>query len=211
VAGRERNPSGAPVLLRRMTWYLFFKWVHVVASIFWVGGAFATQFYAALALRTRDGARIAGFAADAEWIGFRIFMTSSIVVFLAGIGLLGNGQSPWTWGMNFVTFGVIVFGASLVVGAGFLGPESGRLAKLIAAEGPESPAVNARIRRILAVSRVELVFLLGVVWAMVAKPVGNAGWFLGGLGVTAVVAVAVIAQYVATRDRAAAPAAAATD
>jgi uncharacterized membrane protein len=190
-----------------MTWYLFFKWVHVLAAVFWVGGAFATQFYAALALRTRDGVRVAGFAADVEWIGMRIFTTSSIVVFLAGIGLLENSESPWTWGMNFVTFGLVVFGASFVVGAGFLGPESGRLAKLIEAEGPNSPAVAARISRIVAVSRVELVFLLGVVWAMVVKPIGNAGWFLGALAVTAAAAVAVIAQYLASRDKVAAPAA----
>ncbi len=97
--------------------------------------------------------------------------------------------------MNWVVFGLAVFAGSFVVGAGFLGPESGRLGRLIEDHGAGAPAVAARIRRILAVSRVELVFLAAVVWAMVVKPVGNAGWFFGGLAVTAIVAAGVVSSY----------------
>jgi hypothetical protein len=93
-----------------------------------------------------------------------------------------------------------------VIGAGFLGPESGRLAKLIDAEGPDSPAVKARIRRILMVSRAELVVLLTVIWNMVVKPVGQGGWFWGSLAVMVVLVAAVIAQYAWAEQRAPAPA-----
>ena len=50
------------------------------------------------------------------------------------------------------------------------GPESGRIGKLVEQHGPEHPEVTSRITRILAVSRVELVLLIAVVFAMVVKP-----------------------------------------
>jgi hypothetical protein len=40
---------------------------------------------------------------------------------------------------------------------------------VIAAEGPESPAVAARINRILTVARVDLLILVTVVFMMVTK------------------------------------------
>jgi uncharacterized membrane protein len=176
-----------------MTWYTFFKSVHVLCAVIWVGGAFVSQFYARLALASPDRSRQATFAKDVEWIGLRIFTTSSLLVFLSGVAATQNAH--WPWGSNWITFGLIVFGASFVSGAGFLGPESGRLSKLIAAEGPESPAVTARIRRILLVSRIELVLLIAVIWNMVVKPVGQPGWFWGALAVTAVAIAVVVATY----------------
>ncbi len=174
-----------------MTWYEFFKSVHVFAAVIWVGGALIVQFFAVRALAAPDRRRQAEFANDAEWVGMRVFLPASIILFLAAIGVMENGD--WPWGQNWVVYALIVIALSVVVGAGFLGPESGRLAALIDAKGPEAPEVTARIRRILAVSRVELTFLFGVVWAMVTKPSGDAAWFWGALVVTAVVAIAAAA------------------
>jgi hypothetical protein len=78
-----------------------------------------------------------------------------------------------------------------IVGAGFLGPESGRIGKIIEREGLESPEAQWRIARILLISRAELVILLTVVVNMVVKPVGNAGWFWGLLGAMALGLLAV--------------------
>jgi len=100
----------------------------------------------------------------------------------------------WSWGQNWVVFGLIAFALSFAVGAGFLGPEGGRIAAVIDRDGPESPEAQARIRRILLLSRCELVVLLTVIVNMVVKPTGNAGWFWGLLvamvaGIAAVLAV----------------------
>jgi len=184
-----------------MTWYTFFKSIHVVCAVIWVGGAATIQVLSTRALRG-DGRRQVEFAQDAEFVGMRVFMPTTIVLLLSGIGATVNGD--WDWGYNWITFGLLVFAASFVVGAGFLGPESGRIAKLIEAEGPDSPRVGARIRRILTISRVELVFLLAVIWNMVVKPVGQPGWFWGALAVTAAVAAAIVATY--SRSAAARPA-----
>jgi hypothetical protein len=88
-----------------------------------------------------------------------------------------NLNSPW--GANWIVFGLVAFAMSFAVGAGFLGPEGGRIAAVIEREGPQSPEAQARIRRILLISRCELVVLVTVVVNMVVKPAGNAGWFWG--------------------------------
>ncbi len=72
--------------------------------------------------------------------------------------------------MTWILFALIVFGGSFVLGAGFIGPESGRIGKLIEAEGPTAPEVQRRIKRIFLVSRIELAFLILVVLDMVVKP-----------------------------------------
>jgi uncharacterized membrane protein len=172
-----------------MTWYTFFKWIHVTAAVVWVGGAAIVQAYAFRVLATRDGRRQADFAKDTEVVAMRVFIPSTVILFLASIGLMINGH--WSWGQNWTVFALIVLALSFAVGAGFLGPESGRIAALIEAEGPDAPAVGARIRRILTVSRCELIVLLAVIWNMVVKPTGDPGWFWGALVVT-LVAVGVV-------------------
>ncbi len=158
-----------------MTWYTFFKSIHVITAVIWVGGAAMIQAYAFRILRTGDGKRQADFAKDTEVVGMRVFIPASLILFLAAIGMMVNLH--WSWSQNWIVLGVIAFALSFALGAGFLGPEGGRIAALIEAQGPDSPAVQARIRRILTVSRCELIVLLTVIVNMVVKPVGQNGWF----------------------------------
>lgn len=188
-----------------MTWYTFFKSVHVICAVIWVGGATVIQAYALRILRTDDGQRQADFAKDTEIVGMRTFTPASLVLFLAAIGMMVNAH--WSWSQNWVVLGLIAFGLSFAIGVGFLGPQSGRLAKLIEAEGADSPAVKAGIRRILMVSRAELVVLLTVVWNMVVKPVGMGSWFWGSIIVMVVGVAAVVASYARSEQRVPAPAA----
>ena len=160
-----------------MTWYTFFKAVHVVAAAVWVGGATMIQALAFRITRTGDARRQAEFSKDTEIVGMRLFIPTTWILLLAGIAMMIN--LDWSWGQNWIVFGLIAFALSFAVGAGFLGPEGGRIAQIIEREGPDSPAAQARIRRILTVSRCELVILVTVIVSMVVKPTGNAGWFWG--------------------------------
>jgi uncharacterized membrane protein len=182
-----------------MTWYTFFKWVHVTAATVWVGGAAMVQFYALRIIATRDGRRQAEFAKDTEIVGMRTFVPATIVLFLASIGLMLNGH--WAWGQNWVVFALIVIAASFAVGAGFLGPEAGRIGRLIEREGPDAPEVGARIRRINMISRCELVLLVAVIWNMVVKPTGQNGWFWAALIVTFAALAAIVALHARGRTR----------
>jgi uncharacterized membrane protein len=160
-----------------VTWYTFFKSVHVIGAAVWVGGAMMIQALAFRITRTGDARRQADFAKDTEVVGMRLFIPTTWILLLAGIAMMINFD--WSWGQNWIVFGLIAFALSFAVGAGFLGPEGGRIAETIEREGPGSPAAQARIRRILLISRCELIVLMAVIVNMVVKPTGNAGWFWG--------------------------------
>jgi len=168
---------GAAVKWRTVTWYTFFKSVHVLAAALWVGGGAIIQAYAFRITRTRDARRQAEFAKDTEVVTMRVFIPTTWILLLAGIAMMINFD--WPWGQNWVVFGLVAFALSFAIGAGFLGPETGRIAAVIERDGPESPDAQARIERILLISRCELVVVIAVIVNMVVKPAGNAGWFWG--------------------------------
>jgi uncharacterized membrane protein len=145
-------------------WYLA---IHIFLAVIWVGGAFVSQMYGLRARATDDPLKIADFSASAEWVGTRVFLPSSLLLVLFGFLLIHEGS----WDYDFwVIFGLAVWAGSALTGSLFLGPESGRIAKLTEEKGVESPDVQARIRRIFLISRIELLFLILVVFDMTIKP-----------------------------------------
>ena len=70
----------------------------------------------------------------------------------------------------WLIFGVVAWGLSAATGILFLGPEAKRLNKAAAEFGPKSPRVQARLRRVLLVARVEIALMFLIVFDMVAKP-----------------------------------------
>ena len=151
-----------------MSSYELLLFVHVLAAVVWIGGALSLQVLAIRAERSPDGGRVAHIATEAEWVGSRIFLPASIVLLLAGIGLTLEGD--WGFTTLWVLLGLIAYGLSALTGSLFLGPESGRIGKMIAEVGPQDPEVIARIKRIFLVSRIELVVLLFIVFDMTVKP-----------------------------------------
>ena len=149
------------------TWYDFWKLLHVLAAIVWVGGALMLNILAALAIRSPLPGRRAEFARDAEKVGMRLFAPTGLLLVIMGFVLVEKGG----WGYHlWVILGLVAYGLSFLTGLLFIGPESGRIGKAIETEGAESPAVAARIDRILLISRIELVILFLVVVDMVLKP-----------------------------------------
>jgi uncharacterized membrane protein len=151
-----------------MSTYEVFLAVHILAAVIWVGGAFVIQLLAFRILREADPERMAGFSRDTEWVGMRFFLPASLTLLVFGFLLVNEGG--WSLSDAWLGFALLVIAASIVTGAGFLGPEAGRLARAIDQHGAGSPEVRARLTRILLVSRIELVFLVLVVVDMVAKP-----------------------------------------
>ena len=142
--------------------------IHILAVVVWVGGATSLQVLAIRATGSGDPVRIATFAGEAEWVGMRIFMPTSIVVLLAGIALVLEGG--WGFDQLWILIGLAGIAFSIVVGAAFLGPESGRLKALMEARGAEDTEVKQRLERIFMISRIELGVLLLIVLDMAIKP-----------------------------------------
>ena len=140
--------------------------VHILCAVIWVGGAFYSQ---VLALRAQGSGAIslAAFSKDMEYAGQRTFLPAALVLLLTGLWLIARDTfSLDEWNV----YALVVIGLSIVAGAGFLGPESGRIGKLMDERGDDDAEVRRRINRIFLVSRIELALLVSVVLVMALKP-----------------------------------------
>lgn len=176
-----------------LTWFQFLLFVHIAFVAIWLGGAAMLQFLSLRALGSDDPVRTANFAADAEWVGLRVFIPASLLVLIAGI-LMVLDSDFYGFGDDWILIALVLFAVTFAAGAGFFGPESGRIAKLIETEGPTSPAVGARVRRVLALSRADLVLLFLIVYDMVVKPELWSGDFWVAVVVAAVLAALLVRQ-----------------
>ena len=156
-----------------MNRYELLLFVHVLAAVIWVGGAVMIQLMALRVLRADDPLRVTSFAADVEWIGNRLLVPASVILILAAVGLMLEGDLAWR--ALWVSLSLVAYIVSFVAGAAFFGPESGRISKLVAAQGPDSGEAVGRIQRLLIASRIELVVLLAVVYLMTVKPTADDG------------------------------------
>ena len=186
-----------------MSLYELLLFLHLGAAITWLGGGVATQFFALRALKSGDSARIAGFALDIKWIGDRVLAFASLLTLIAGIALVLESDA-WGFGDDWIVIALVLFAVTFLAGVGFFGPESGRIAALVSSEGAESPAAQARIRRILVLSRIDLVLLFLIVFDMAVKPSFDDGWTIV-LALAVAVALAALLT-LGSRARPAAPA-----
>jgi uncharacterized membrane protein len=170
--------------------YEFLLFAHIAGAVIWVGGGTMIQFFAFRALRSDDTDRIANLASDIEWVGSRILVPTSLLTFLLGVGLVWESDAIG-FGDDWIVIGLVLFAVTFLAGAGFFGPESGRIAKLVALHGAGSPAAQARIRRILILSRIDLVVLFLIIFEMSVKPSFSDGWTLT-LALVAAVALALL-------------------
>ena len=180
-----------------LTWYEFLLFVHVACAVIWLGGGFVLQIYAMIERRSGDPAALARFSGNAGRIGERFFIPASLLVVLAGIGMMIDAS--WSWSELWVVFSLVTFAASFLVGVGVLSPT----AKRIEVVGAESEEGQQLIARIISVLRVDLLFLFAIVFAMTVKPTSDD---VGTIVVAAVILVAGSAFFL--RDLAKRPAAA---
>jgi uncharacterized membrane protein len=148
--------------------YELLKFVHVGAAIVWVGGAAITQFFALRTIWSGDPLRLVAFTRDAEWVGNRVMLPSALVVIALGFLLVWDG--PYELGMTWIWLALVLFALSFLLGLFVLAPEAKRIGNQIEAEGPESPAVQQRIKRILNIGRIDVILLFAIVFLMVVKP-----------------------------------------
>jgi len=149
------------------SWYGAWKALHILAAIVWIGGALMIQLFAFRLLNENDPDRIAKFTTDVERISMRTFIPASLLLVVLGFVLVHQGSWDWTF---WLVFALVAWGVSFVSGAAFLGPESGRIGKLIEERGGVDDEIQGRIERILFHSRLELALIALVAMDMVLKP-----------------------------------------
>lgn len=152
-----------------MEWYEFLLFVHIAMAAIWVGGASMIQFFALRAMRATNPERMVEFGEDVGWISQRVLTPASLLAVLSGVGMVIDSDF-WGFGDDWIVLGIVLFAITFLAGAGFFGPEAGRIGKLIEAEGPASPLVQARLTRLLALSRADLMLLFLIIFDMAVKP-----------------------------------------
>jgi len=75
-----------------MTWYELWLFLHITAAMVWIGGAVAVQVFGILTKRAADPAKTVFFARNVSFTVTRVFLPAAVVVLLAGIGLVENGN-----------------------------------------------------------------------------------------------------------------------
>jgi len=149
--------------------YHTIKFLHVLAAVVWVGGGIFVQIYATKLRHDEDQTKLADFARNVEFFGTRVFAPASGLVLLMGITMVI--YSPFiSFSETWILIGLGGFVITFITGTFFLGPAAGRLSKLFETEGPSSPAVQAGMKRIFAISRIDQVVLVLVILDMVFKP-----------------------------------------
>jgi len=171
-----------------MSWYEFLLFAHITAAVVWLGGSFAFQMYGWVVRRGGDPEEMARFAGRAGSLSERMFVPASLLVILAGVGLMLEGN--WDWGRLWVVFALVTFAASFVTGLFVISP----MAKKIPVVGPTTPAGQSLIQRLFAILRVDLAFMYAIVFAMVVKPTTGDGWVIA---VAAAMLVALTAVFLA--------------
>ena len=151
-----------------MTYYEFLLFAHILAAMAWVGGDLMIQMYY-LRARAAGPERVVAFARETEWIGLRLLNPAGLLVVVFGV-LLVLEVEAYDFSQFWISAALAMFAASFIAGAGFLGPESGRVGKLAEERGAADPEVQRRIGRVLLVSRIEFTLLVLIVLDMVLKP-----------------------------------------
>src|SRR3712207_2289000 len=124
-----------------MSFYEVLQAVHVVAAAAWVGAALILLYADARVARATPE-RLADHMELEDHIGVRYFVPVTLVVLLAGVGLVIDGE--WSLGEPFVSAGLAVWLLSFLTGVAYFAPEPPRIRELIATEGPTSPTVRER-------------------------------------------------------------------
>jgi hypothetical protein len=120
-----------------------------------------------LTKRAADPAKSAFFAQNVSLLVNRVLFPAALLVLVAGIGLVENGN--WDWSEPFVLWGLILWIAIATVAFGFLGRAIGAAGARLSSEGP-SPALALRMRNLTWLSRVLLLGLVVIVFLMTVKP-----------------------------------------
>ncbi len=147
--------------------YTVAKFLHVLLAMVWVGGAIMLQLVGRAALASRVPGRLAEFATESDSIGKRVFTAVPLLVFLLGFYLVAEGD--WGFGSAWVSLGILGAVVSIATGAGFLGPQNTKAARLARAEGEETSGLRDTVNRILRVSLMDIGLLVFIVFLMVTK------------------------------------------
>ena len=183
-----------------MTLYELLLFVHIAATIVWIG---AGLFSLVLALgydKDSDEAALVRFSKDQERLAPRLFIPSSLVVVLMGIALVIESEA-WSFDQLWIVLGLAGFAATFVTGLFIMKPSSERIGRdMEAAGGRLTEQLRVDLRKLIVKARVDYIVLTLVVFDMVVKPTGDDPGVLIAMAVVLLGGIAYIVARLRTID-----------
>lgn len=190
-----------------MTLYELLLFVHILATVVWLGAGFLSLVLAIWYDQDSDEGAIRRFLIDQERLAPRLFIPSSLVVVVMGIALVIESDA-WGFDQLWIVLGLIGFAATFVTGLFLIKPESERIGAAMEREGGRlTPQLRASIRKLMVKARADQVVLAVVIFDMVAKPTGDDVAVLIAMALVVIAGVAYIVTRVRAIDAEAGPAA----
>jgi Predicted integral membrane protein (DUF2269) len=194
----------------RMTLYELLLFVHVLATVVWVGSGFLSLVLAIKYDSDGDESAIRRFLADQEFLATRLFVPASLIVLIMGIALVIESDA-WAFDQLWIVLGLVGFAATFCTGLFLIKPTSERIGAQMEREGGRlTPQIRTEIRKLIVKARVDYVVLSVVIFDMVAKPTGDDAGMLIAMAAVLVAGIAYIVARLRAIDAetSAAPAAA---
>ena len=193
-----------------MTLYEFLLFVHISATVVWVGAGLCSLVLAIGYDRDGDEPSIRRFLADQERLATRLFIPASLTVVLFGIALVIESDA-WSFDQLWLVLGLVGFAATFVTGLFMIKPASERIGAAMEREGGRlTPPLRTDIRKLIVMARLDYVVLFLVIADMVIKPTGDDAAVLIVMALIAIAGAAYVVMGVRALDAQAQPAASAS-
>ena len=175
-----------------MTLYEFLLFIHISATVVWVGAGLCSLVLAIGYDRDGDEPAIRRFLADQERLATRLFIPASLPVVVFGIALVIESDA-WTFEYRWIVLGLVGFAATFVTGLFMIKPASERIGAAMEREGGRlTPQLRTDIRKLIVMARLDYVVLFLVIADMVIKPTGDEAGVLIAMAVILVAGIAFI-------------------
>jgi uncharacterized membrane protein len=181
-----------------MTLYELLLFIHISATVVWVGAGLCSLVLAIGYDRDGDEPAIRRFLADQERLATRLFIPASLTVVILGIALVIESEA-WSFDQLWIVLGLVGFAATFITGLFMIKPASERIGAAMEREGGRlTPELRTDIRKLIVMARIDYVVLFLVIADMVFKPIGEDVGVLIGMAVILVAGIA----YIVSRLRA---------
>jgi uncharacterized membrane protein len=183
-----------------MTLYELRPFIHISATVVWVGAGLCSLVLAIGYDRDGDEPAIRRFLADQERLATRLFIPASLTVVLFGIALVIESEA-WSFDQLWIVLGLVGFAATFVTGLFMIKPASERIGAAMEREGGRlTPQLRTGIRKLIVMARLDYVTLFLVIADMVIKPIGDDVGVLIGMAAILIAGIAYIVIRVRALD-----------
>jgi len=148
--------------------YNLLKFIHVVSAIAWFGGIIMLFLLNNRFARAGNQDLVKALGQQGAALSMTFFMPAAIVALVTGIAMVMVGRLDF--GATWISWGFLGFILSMIIGGVLTGGTARRLAKAVQAGSATQEDIARAQKRINLYVRLNLLVLLSVVWAMVAKP-----------------------------------------